>query len=173
MQTKLDNSQSGTVHMVHVNKVLEATDKAEDAGKLMMSSNQSKSLKPQKRLRGFDNLGENASTGRRHRAQLQGTQLLKFMQLCMQTGYAQQQYGFHLHLHIQSIGMEFSSRPNITVAARVKLCHCLLQCQGTEAHWGLAKYLSKIAAQKLCTRAQYVFKSKAYPLCIHLNPAQK
>ena len=35
-----------------------------------------------------------------------------------------------------------------------------------------AKYLSNLAAQKLCTRAQYVFTSKANPLCIHLNAAQ-
>ena len=78
--------------MVHVNKALKATDKAEDAGKLMMSSNPSKALKPQKRLRGFENLGENAGAGRHHRALLaRDPTLLKFMQLCMQPGYAQQQ----------------------------------------------------------------------------------
>ena len=85
-------AQGSTVYMMHVNKALNATDKAEDAGKLMMSSNQSKALKPQKRVRGFENLGENAGAGRRHRAVLaRDPTLLKLMQSCMQTGYAQQQ----------------------------------------------------------------------------------
>ena len=78
--------------MMHVNKALKATDKAEGTGKLMMSSNQSKALKPQKRVRGFENLGENAGAGRHHRAVLaRDPILLKLMQSCMQTGYAQQQ----------------------------------------------------------------------------------
>ena len=44
--------------------------------------------------------------------------------------------------------------------------------QGTFSTSLPAKYLPNLAAQKLCTPAQYVFTSKAYPVCIHLNPAQ-
>ena len=79
-------AKGSTVHMMHVNTALKATDEAEDAGKLMMSSKQSKATK---RVRGFENLGENAGAGRRHRAVLaRDLTLLKFMQSCMQTGYA-------------------------------------------------------------------------------------
>ena len=86
-------AKGSTGHMMHFKKALKATDNAEDAGKLRMSSNQSRPLKQkQKRLRGFENLVEVAGAGRRHKAVLaRDPTLLQLMQSCMQTGYAQQQ----------------------------------------------------------------------------------